>query len=94
MQSLFLKIDVTEIVVHKTDKPNTVVDLFDAHSLTRERSAEINFLFENADPPTVSDEDRSVVERIGELSHATIGIADAAGKSDHFRELFVVSSQR
>jgi len=72
LQSLFLKIDVTEIVVRKTDKPNTVVDLFDAHSLTRERGAEINFLFENADPPAVSDEDRSVVERIGELSHATI----------------------
>jgi hypothetical protein len=31
LQSLFLKIDVTEIVVHKTDQPNTVVDLFDAY---------------------------------------------------------------
>jgi hypothetical protein len=54
LQSLFLKIDVAEIVVHKTDKPNTVVDLSDAHGLTRERSAEINFLFENADPPAVT----------------------------------------
>jgi len=46
----FLKIDVTEIVVHKAHQPNTVVDFHDNHGLTRKRSAEINFLFENADP--------------------------------------------
>jgi hypothetical protein len=44
LQSLLLQIDVAEIIVHKTDKPNTVVDLFDAHGLAGERRAEVNLL--------------------------------------------------
>jgi len=36
LQSLLLKIDVTEIIVHKAYQPDTVVDLLDAHGLTRE----------------------------------------------------------
>ena len=55
MQSLLLQIDVAEIIVHKTVQPNTVVDLFDAHGLTRESGAEIDFLFENADPSAVGE---------------------------------------
>ena len=34
------------IAVLLVDQPDTVVDLFDAHGLTRERSAEIDFPFE------------------------------------------------
>jgi hypothetical protein len=73
LQSLLLKIDVTEIIVHKADQPNTVVDLFDAYSLTSERSAEIYFLFENADSSAVGDQNCPIVERIGEFSDAPIG---------------------
>jgi hypothetical protein len=51
LQSLLLKIDVTEIIVHKTHQPNTVVDLLDACRLPCERSAEIYFLFEDANLP-------------------------------------------
>jgi hypothetical protein len=72
LQSLLLKIDLTEIVVHKADQPNTVVDLFDAHGLTRERSAEIDFLFENADPSAIGNQSCPIVERIGEFSDASI----------------------
>jgi hypothetical protein len=68
----FLKINVTEIIVHKADQPNTLVDLFDAYSLTRERSAEIYFLFENADPSVVGNQSGAVVERIREFSDAPI----------------------
>ena len=94
MQSSFLQIDVAKIVIHKADQPNTVVDFFDTDGLPREHRAEIDFFAVKTDASAASDVDGFVVERIGELSHATIGIADAAGKSDHFRELFVVSSQR
>ena len=85
MQSFLLQIDVTEIVVHKADQPNTVVDLFDTHGLTRERSAEIYFLFENADPPAVGNQSRPIVERIGEFSDAAVraygGLVDVLARS-------------
>ena len=55
------------MIVHKTDQPNTVVDLFDAHGLTRESGAEIDFLFENADPSAVGDQRGPIVERVGEV---------------------------
>jgi hypothetical protein len=35
--------------------------------LTRESTAEIDFLFENADPSAIGDQSCPVVERIGEL---------------------------
>ena len=72
MQSLLLEIDITKIVVHKVDQPNTVVDLFDAHRLTRERGAEIDFLFEDADPSAVGDENGAVAERKVKFSDAAI----------------------
>jgi len=68
----FPQIDVTEIIVHKADQPDTLVDLFDAYSLTCERSAEIYFLFENADPSAVGNQSCPIVERIGEFSDAPI----------------------
>jgi len=33
LQSFLLKIDITETIVHKTDKPNTLIDLPDADGL-------------------------------------------------------------
>jgi hypothetical protein len=41
--------------------------------LTCERSAEIYFLFENADPSAVGDQSCPIVEKIGEFSDALIG---------------------
>ena len=73
LQSPLLKIDVTEIIIHKANQPNTVVDLFDAYRLTSQRSAEIYFLFENADPSAVGDQNCPIVKRIGEFSDALIG---------------------
>ena len=72
LQGFFLQIDVTEIIVHKADKPDTLVDLFDAYRLTRERSAEIYFLFENADPSAVGNQSCPIVKRIREFSDAPI----------------------
>jgi hypothetical protein len=73
LEGLFLQIDVTEIVVHKSHQPDAIVDLLDAHGLTRERSAEIYFLFKDADPFAVGNQSCPIVEGLGELSEATIG---------------------
>ena len=43
------------------------------HSLTYERSAEIDFLFVNADSSAAGDQSCAIVERIGKLSDAAIG---------------------
>ena len=50
-----------------------MVDLFDAHSLTCERSAEIDFLFVNADSSAAGDKSCPIVEGIGKLSDAALG---------------------
>jgi uncharacterized protein YbaP (TraB family) len=39
----------------KADQPDTFVDFFDAYRLTCERSAEVDFLSENANPSAVGD---------------------------------------
>jgi len=72
LQNLLLQIDVTEIVVHEADQPNSVVDLFDAHGLNGERSAEVYFLFVNADSSAAGDESCPIVEQIGEFTDAAV----------------------
>jgi len=72
LQGLLLQIDITEIIVHKADQPDTVVDLFDTHSLTCERGTEIDFLFVDADSSAAGDQSCPIVERIGEFSDAAI----------------------
>jgi hypothetical protein len=74
LQGLLLQIDITEIIVHKADQPDTVVDLFDTHSLTRERGTEIDFLFVDADSSAAGNQSGPIVERIGEFSDAAIGL--------------------
>jgi hypothetical protein len=73
LQGLFLQIDITEIVVHKSHQPDAIVDLLNADSLTRQRSAEIYFLSENANSPTVGNQSGAIVERIVEFPEAAIG---------------------
>ena len=73
LQGLFLQIDITEIVVHKSHQPDAIVDLLNADSLTRQRSAEIYFLSENANSPTVGNQSGAIVERIVEVPEAAIG---------------------
>src|SRR5262249_51737173 len=41
LQSFLLQIDIAEVVTHKADQPDAVVDLFDTDGLAGERSAEI-----------------------------------------------------
>jgi hypothetical protein len=73
LQSFLLKIDVTEIVVHKRHQPDAIVDLLDSDSLTRQRSAEIDFLSENANSPAAGNQHHAIVEGVREFSDAAIG---------------------
>src|SRR6202011_1895933 len=65
--------DVTEIVVHESHQPDAIIDLLDTDRLTRQRSAEIYFLFEKADPPAVGNQSGAIVEGVRKFSDAAIG---------------------
>ena len=58
--------------MHESHQPDAIIDLLDTDGLTRQRSAEIYFLFENADPSAVSNQSCPIVERIREFSNAPI----------------------
>jgi hypothetical protein len=64
LQSLVLKIDVTEIIIHKAHQPDIVVDFFDAHGLAGEDRAEIDFFVAETDSTATGDHDGFVVEGI------------------------------
>jgi hypothetical protein len=57
----------------KSHQPDAIINLLDADGLTRQRSAEIYFLFENADPPAVGNQGGAIVERVREFTDAAIG---------------------
>jgi hypothetical protein len=44
LQGLLLEIDIAEIVVHKADQPNAIVDLLDAKGLASEDNRDVDFL--------------------------------------------------
>jgi hypothetical protein len=73
LQGLLLQIDITEIIVHKSHQPDAIIDLLDTDGLTRQRSAEIYFLFENADPSTVGNQSCAIVEGVRKFCDAPIG---------------------
>ena len=56
---LLLQIDI--IIVHKADQPDTVVDFLETHGLTGERSAEIDFLFVDADSSAAGDKSSRIL---------------------------------
>ena len=66
-------VEVTEIIVHKGDKPDFLAHLFDTHLLPREHSTEIDFLPIEADTPACGHRDSLVVERIIKLGQTSVG---------------------
>ena len=54
-------------------EPYAIVNLLDADGLTGQRSAEINFLFENANFPAVSNQSGAIVEGVRKFTDAAIG---------------------
>ena len=87
LQRFFLQIDVAQIIVHKTDQPNSFFDFLQTDRLTGEDRAEINFLAMQADSSTAGNLDGFVVERISQLRQTAIG---PRGGSVDFRGTFHV----
>jgi hypothetical protein len=44
LQGFLLQVYITEIIIHKADEPNAVVDLLDADGLAGQAAAEIDLI--------------------------------------------------
>jgi hypothetical protein len=57
-----LQIEVTEVVGHKADEPNAVVDFLDSKPLACQHGRDVNLFAVQADAPAGGDEDVAVME--------------------------------
>ena len=60
LQGFFLQINIAEIVIHKADQPDAMVDFFDADGLAGEGHAEVDLLVVQAKTSAAGDHDRAV----------------------------------
>ncbi len=70
-------IEESQVIVHEADEPDVVGHLLDTDVLAGEYGAEMDLLTSEADPATLCDGDRPVIERIVELLKAVIAPAGA-----------------
>jgi hypothetical protein len=82
LQSFFLRIDITQVIIHEADEPDAIVDFLDSHRLTSQASAEIDLLAIQTQAAAAGDDDSFVVERVVRFADALIG---AAGRSVDLR---------
>jgi len=73
LQPAVIRIEVPQVVLHKTDQPDLVLDLLDSHVLSGKRSTEIDLLTVVADASTLSDSHGSVMHRISQLPQSSVG---------------------
>jgi hypothetical protein len=67
LQSLFLQIDVAEIVLHKADQPNTFFDFFDPRACPAKTVLRLFFFAVQTDASAVGDVNDAVVKRISKF---------------------------
>ena len=72
LQGFFLQINISEIVLHKTDQPDAVVHFFEADGLSGKGYAEVDLLVVQAETSATGDEDSAVVERVVRFGDASI----------------------
>ena len=77
LQGFFLQINIAEIVLHKTDQPDAMVDFFDADGLAGEGHAEVDFLVVQSKTSAAGDHDPAVVEWVVGFWNAPIRGQDA-----------------
>jgi hypothetical protein len=73
LQGLLFQVDVSEIIVHEGDEPNTLVDLLDAELLASQDCGEIDLLGIHADAPAFGDDEALVMEGVFEIGAAAVG---------------------
>src|ERR1700756_1045354 len=72
LQSFLLQVYITQIVIHKADEPDAVVDFFDADGLTSQADAEIDLHAVKAQAAAVGDHDGLVVKGVVGIENALI----------------------
>src|SRR5579864_6107776 len=73
LQSFFLQINITEIVIHKTDQPDSILDFRHTNGLAGEGYAEVDLLVVQAKASTAGDHDGAIVERVVRFGDAATG---------------------
>ena len=73
LQSFFLQIDITEIILHKADEPDAGIDLLDTDGLASERFAQVNFLAIQTQTAATGNHNGFIVKGIVRLGNALLG---------------------
>jgi hypothetical protein len=81
LQSFFLKIDISQIIIHKTYEPSAFLNLLETDGLARKDGAAINLFTVQADASTEGKVDGVVVKRIREIRQALIRACGRAVQS-------------
>ena len=71
-----LQIEVPQIIIHKTDQPNIVVNFFDADGLSGEDCAEVDFFLAETNAATTRDYDGFIVQRIVDVRQSGVGAVE------------------
>src|SRR5260370_8322594 len=74
-QHASLQIEVSQIIIHKTDKPDVVMNFFDADGLAGKDRTEVNFLAPQTDAAAVGADNDLVVERVVDIGQSCIAAA-------------------
>lgn len=62
LHSTRIQVEVAQVVVHETDEPNALVNLFYPHIMSSKHRTEVDFLAFYADPAACRDSDCFVME--------------------------------
>jgi len=68
-----IEIEVTQIIIHKADEPDIVVNFFDADSLAGKDRAEVDFFVAETDAAAAGDHDGLVVEGVVDVRQSGVG---------------------
>jgi hypothetical protein len=60
LQSFLLQVEVSEIIIHKADEPNALVDLLDAELLASQHDGDVDSLARQAEAATGGDENLAI----------------------------------
>jgi hypothetical protein len=69
------EIEVSQVVIHKTNQPYVVVNFLDADRLAGKDRAEVNLFATETDPAAIGDDNDLVMEGIINIRQALIGTA-------------------
>ena len=72
LQGFLLQVYIAEIIIHKADEPDAVIDFFDADGLTGQAGAEIDFLAIKAQAAAVGNNDCFVMKWVVGIGNALI----------------------